>query len=383
MTVSQRFRELFGRHPEVVVRSPGRVNLIGEHTDYNAGWVLPAAIDLGTDIATATRGDRVLRVVAQHFDTQDVFSLDALDPLSGAAWTRYVRGMVSLLSLLGADPVGADILITGDLPLGAGLSSSASLEMGVGVALCTLAGVEPDRVELARLGQLVENEIVGVRSGIMDQLAVACGRSGHALRVDCRDLETAHVPFPKDLRLLVLDSAVPRALAGTDYNLRRKECDMAVETIRTIEPSVGSLRDVTIGQLESFERRMPEVTFRRARHVVTENHRVSEVVDALVEGDLDTLGRLFSESHESLRDDFEVSCEQIEQLVTLAASTNGVRAARLTGAGFGGCVVGLVDAAQAARAAASIVSSYQEISGLPGRAYVCDPADGCSTRAAS
>lgn len=381
MTVAQRFREKFGRVPEVVVRSPGRVNLIGEHTDYNDGLVLPAAIDLGTDIAAASRSDRVLRVVAEHFDAQDVVSLDDFDPTAGAPWTKYVRGIASLLPNLGVDPVGADILVSGDLPLGAGLSSSASLEMGVGLTMCTLAGFEPDLVELALLAQRVENEVVGVQSGLMDQLAVAGGRSGHALHIDCRSLETTLVPFPKDLRLLVLDSAVPRSLTATDYNRRREECDTALDLIQAIQPTVSSLRDLTIDQLERLQTHMPDVAFRRARHVVTENRRVSDVVDALMTGDVDAVGTLFAQGHASLRDDFEVSCEEIEVLVRLAASTDGVHATRLTGAGFGGCVVSLVDASHAETAAASIVSAYNETTKLTGRAYVCRPADGCTTDA--
>lgn len=381
MTVAQRFLSEFGRHPEVVVRSPGRVNLIGEHTDYNDGLVLPAAIDLGTDIAAASRSDRVLRVVAEHFDAQDAVSLGEFDPTAGPPWTKYVRGIASLLPDLGVDPVGADMLVSGDLPLGAGLSSSASLEMGAGLTLCTLAGFEPDLVELARLAQRVENEIVGVQSGLMDQLAVAGGRSGHALHIDCRSLETTLVPFPEDLRLLILDSAVPRSLTDTDYNRRREECETALELIQTMEPTVSSLRDLTIDQLERFEPRMPDVAYRRARHVITENRRVSEVVDAFVTSDFDAIGRRFAEGHASLRDDFEVSCEEIELLVGLAASTAGVRATRLTGAGFGGCVVSLVDALQAETAAAAIVTAYNETTTLPGRAYVCNPADGCGVEA--
>lgn len=378
MTVAQRFSEKFGCHPEVVVRSPGRVNLIGEHTDYNDGLVLPAAIDLGTDIATARRPDRSLRVIAEHFDAEDIFPLDELDPRGGASWSRYVRGITSLLPHLGVEPVGADLLISGDLPLGAGLSSSASLEMGVGLALCALADVEPDLFELARLAQRVENEIVGVQSGIMDQLAVAGGRSGHALRIDCRSLETTLVPFPDDLRLLVLNSAVPRSLTSTEYNRRREECETAVELIQAIEPAVSSLRDVTVDQLESLERRLPVVAYRRVRHVVTENRRVSDVVGALAAGDLDAIGKSFAEGHASLRDDFQVSCDEIELLVGLAGATPGVRASRLTGAGFGGCVVSLVDASQAEAAAATVVSAYNEATGLAGRAYLCEPSDGCS-----
>ncbi|HEX9371498.1 MAG TPA: galactokinase family protein, partial [Roseiflexaceae bacterium] len=232
MQLRDHFARTFGGPPALVVRSPGRVNLIGEHTDHNDGWVFPAALDLGTDVAARRRDDGRLRAVAPRLNAEDTAHIDDLRPRAGPEWTRFVRGVAALLRESGCPIPGADLLIDGDLPLRSGLSSSAALELGVAVALMTLAGCPIDRAALARLGQRVENEIVGVQSGIMDQLAVACGVAGHALLIDCRSFEIAPVPLPASVRVLVLDSAVPRTLAGSAYNQRRAECESALSKLR-------------------------------------------------------------------------------------------------------------------------------------------------------
>jgi galactokinase len=368
------FADRMGRPPELLVRSPGRVNVIGDHTDYNDGWVLPAAIDLGTDVAGAQRSDGMLRVVSEPLGAADTVPLDRLDPRAGPPWTRYVRGYAALLQEAGVDVVGADLLVGGDLPIGAGLSSSASLGLGVAVALLGLAGAEVEPTELARLGQRVENEVVGVASGIMDQLAVACGRSGHALLLDCRTAAVEPVPLPPSLRLLVLDSGVPRRLAESGYNQRRAECDRALAALQQLQPGLRALRDVTPDLLAAVA--LDEVARRRARHVVTENQRVLAAADALRRGAGDELGALMAASHASLRDDYEVSVAELDALVALASQTDGVLGARLTGAGFGGCAVALVATGLADVAAALIVGRYRAATGLAGSASVCAPADG-------
>jgi galactokinase len=305
--LADRFVEVFGASPDVIVRSPGRVNLIGEHTDYNDGWVLPAALDMGTVILARRRGDRRLHTVAARLNERDEAGLDDLRPRQGPPWTRYVRGVAALLEAEHGPLSGADLFIDGDLPLSSGLSSSASLELGVAVTLLTLARGEMERTALARLGKRVENEIVGLQSGIMDQLAVACGVAGHALLIDCRSFDVEPVPIPSEVRILVLDSAVSRTLAGSAYNQRRAECESALRKLQAAQPDLRALRDVTSDLLADEGKRLSVVELRRARHVVTENKRVLDSVAALREGHVTQLGRLMVASHESLRDDYEVS----------------------------------------------------------------------------
>ena len=376
--LARRFTELFGASPELIARSPGRVNLIGEHTDYNDGWVFPAALEMGTVVAARRRAGRQLHAIAPRMDGRDSAPLDDLRPREGPAWTRYVRGVAALLAADGCPVPGVDLLIDGDLPLGSGLSSSASLELGVAAALMTLAGCPIERTALARLGQRVENEIVGLQSGIMDQLAVACGVRGHALLIDCRTYDVAPVPLPPEVRLLVLDSAAPRTLAGSAYNQRRAECESAVAKLQAAEPGLRALRDVTPELLAAEAGRLGAVELRRARHVVSENQRVLDSVAALRAGDTGRFGQLMVASHDSLRDDYEVSGPELNTLVTLALATPGVLGARLTGAGFGGCAVALVETPVADGAAASIAERYRAATGREGQVYPSTPAEGVS-----
>jgi galactokinase len=374
------FERTFDARPELMVRSPGRVNLIGEHTDYNDGWVFPAALDLGTDVAARRRDDGLLTVFAPRLGARDEVPIDHLRPREGPQWTRYVRGSAALLRAAGCDFPGANLLIDGDLPIGAGLSSSASVELGVAVALMTLAEYTMDQAALARLGQRVENDIVGVNSGIMDQLAIACGVAGHALLIDCRTLDTAPVPIPAGVRLLILDTAVPRTLAGSAYNQRRAECESALRALRAVEPGLRALRDVTPDLLTAEQGRLGPVELRRARHVVTENQRVLDSAAALRRGAVDEFGRLMVESHASLRDDYEVSGPELDALVSIALDTAGVLGARLTGAGFGGCAIALAAAQQAGRAASEIAVRYQQATGRHGSAAICTIGDGTHVR---
>ena len=374
--LQDRFTGAFGRAPDVIVCSPGRVNVIGEHTDYNDGWVLPAALDMGTVIAARGRDDRRLQTVAARLSEKDEAGLDDLRPRQGPPWTRYVRGVAALLEAEHGLLPGADLFIDGDLPLSSGLSSSASLELGVAVTLMTLAGGEIERTALARLGQRVENEIIGLQSGIMDQLAVACGVAGHALLIDCRTFDVEPVPIPAAVRILVLDSAVSRTLAGSAYNRRRAECESALRKLQAAQPDLRALRDVTADLLADEGKRLSALELRRARHVVTENKRVLDSVAALRGGNVTQLGRLMAASHESLRDDYEVSGPELDVLVATALETPGVLGARLTGAGFGGCAVALVEAAQAEAAAEEIEARYREATGRDGMAYVSTPSAG-------
>jgi galactokinase len=372
--LTSQFTSHHGRPPVLIVRSPGRVNLIGEHTDYNDGFVLPAALDLATWVAAAPRSDGRLRTAAARLGESDDAPLDDLRPREGPPWTRYARGVAALLQAAGCALPGADLLIDGDLPLSGGLSSSASLELGVGLALAALAGFPIGRRELALLAQRAEHEFAGVRCGIMDQFAVALGEAGRLVLLDCRSLAVELVPFPDTVRILVLDSAVPRTLAGSAYNRRRAECDEAVRRLQERYPGVRALRDATLDMLAAAG--LDGAVFRRARHIVTENARVRDCVAALRGGDIARCGELMAASHASLRDDYEVSGPELDALVEIAAGTPGVYGARLTGAGFGGSCVALAAAARAEEAAAAIIDRYRRQTGRDGQAYVCIPAQG-------
>jgi galactokinase len=374
------FDRTFHEEPDLIIRSPGRVNLIGEHTDYNDGWALPMALDLGTDIAARRRDDRILRIAAPQLGVADVISVDDLDPRRGSKRNYYVRGTAALLREAGCQVPGADLLIDGDLPVGAGLSSSASLELAVAAALAALADYAIDGVALARLGQRVENEIIGVRSGIMDQLAIALGVAGHALRIDCRSLEAEPIPIPSGVQILVFDSAVPRTLAGSAYNQRRTECEAALMALQAVDPNLRALRDVTASMLRRQAWRLTDAQLRRARHVVTENQRVLEAATVLQRGDVGRFGQLLTQSHLSLRDDYEVSGTELDMLVEISASTPGVLGARLTGAGFGGCVIAIAATDRADSALKTIVERYRQVTGLPGDGFACAASDGTRIR---
>ncbi len=370
------FETLLGRSPTLVAHAPGRVNVIGEHTDYNGGYVLPAALGLGTIVAARRRFDGRLRVLALRRDDADNAEMGEEPDEETPDWARYVRGMAAELFEEDLAPPGADLVIDGDLPLSSGLSSSASLEIAVGTALTALAGEELDPVELARIGQRVEHQYAGVRCGIMDQLASAAGREGHLLQIDCRRLCFEAVPFPDDLRLLVLDSGVPRDLASSAYNERRAECEAAVAKLQSLRSGLLSLRDADLELLDAARDVLSPVERKRARHVVTENERVQRTAAALREGDGRHAGRLLKESHDSLREDYEVSGKELDLLVDIAMEQAGVFGARLTGAGFGGCVVALVMAVVAERERDAIMRWFRRSTGREGLAYICSPGPG-------
>jgi galactokinase len=324
-----------------VVRAPGRVNLIGEHTDYNLGFVLPAAIDREIRIAVVPTDDR--RVDLTQIDTGDrlTFELDVERP-KDRTWIDYVAGVAWALTASGRRPRGIRGVIASNLPAGAGLSSSAAIELASAWALLGEAASKIDPLELARTCQRAENEYVGVRSGLMDQFSVACGVGGSALLLDCRSLEWRAVPLPADVALVVIDTGVARNLGASAYNERRVECEAAVEGLKVVDPAIESLRDVSPAFLASNVSLIDPVVARRARHVVEENQRVLDVVDALAAGDMAAVGAAFAASHASLRDLYEVSSPELDALVEIATGVDGVLAARMTGAGFGGCTVNLI-----------------------------------------
>lgn len=358
-----------------VVRAPARVNLIGEHTDYNEGLVLPAAISLALDIAFVPADDRRVELTLATTGETAGFDLDAIGASRGA-WIDYVAGTAWALIEAGVAVRGFRGILASTIPAGGGLSSSAALELASAWALS--GGDRPALAPLvlARTAQRAENEYVGVMCGLMDQFAITMGRADHALRFDCRSLDWRAVPIPADLELVVCHSGSPRRLEASAYNARRAECARVVAAIAEREPAVTALRDVTLGLLERHRDRLDGAAYARALHVVTENARVEAAEAALRVGDRDTLGRLFGESHASLRDHFEVSSEALDTLVEVAVGTPGVVAARLTGAGFGGCTINLVERGRAGALRRAVESRYAERTGLRPRVYVVEAADG-------
>jgi galactokinase len=339
--LAQAFSERYGKTARVF-SAPGRVNLIGEHTDYNEGLVLPIAIKERTRVAAAARPDRVIRAYSQSLKKERSFSLDEPWARRGK-WLDYVEGMARTLVARGVPVGGADLMVSSDVPPGAGLSSSAALELSVGQALLALASREMPPRELALAGQAAEHDYVGVNCGIMDQLVCALGRAGHALLIDCRSLEITEVKIPElPAKILVFDTRVRHAHAASGYNRRREECQEAVALLNEAGFALTSLRDLAVERLEAAERALPDPLARRVRHVVRENGRTTAAVDALRRSHLPGLGRLMNGSHASLRDDYAVSAPELDHLVDVAQRQEGVLGARMTGGGFGGSVIVLV-----------------------------------------
>ena len=364
------FRRRYGAAPAVVVRAPGRVNLIGEHTDYNDGFVLPLAIDRAAWIALRPRADRQVTVCSLHFDQVATFDLDRLEH-SEPAWAEYLKGVAWALAEAGYRLAGWDGVLAADVPIGAGLSSSAALELATARAFAAVAGFDWDPTAMARLGQRAENQWVGMNCGIMDQMISAAGRAGHALLIDCRSLETDSVPLPQGASVVVLDTATRRGLVDSAYNERRAQCEAAARFF-----GVPALRDVTADQFAARAAELDDVTRRRARHVITENERTLAAAEAMRQDDPAALGALMDASHVSMRDDFEISRWEMDAMVAIARAHPACWGARMTGGGFGGCAVALVQTAQAVAFADAVAAAYQARTGLTPTLYVCEAADG-------
>jgi len=337
------FRSTYQTRPRIF-SAPGRVNLIGEHTDYNEGFVLPMAIDRRTVVAAARRADNKVRVKSKSVAKSEEFDLDRPGPTRRGSFIDYVEGTAQALKKRGIRLAGADLLIDSDVPCGAGLSSSAALEISVGLALSSLA--DPNdltRVELALAGQAAEHTYVGTACGIMDQYIASLGQSDHALLIDCRTLDATPVPLRlPGLVLLICDTRVKHEHASSEYNTRRAECQQGVETLRQVLPHIRALRDVSVAEFEEHQAKLPDPIGKRCRHVVTENARTLAAARALSENELTEFGRLMVSSHRSLRRDYEVSCPELDLCVDVATSMPEVYGARMTGGGFGGCTVNLV-----------------------------------------
>ncbi len=372
-----RFAEVFGAEPAPKVAvAPGRVNLIGEHTDYNDGFVLPMAIGRVIVVVFRPRADRKLRGRSVAFDETKELDLDSLAAPGGSDWFSYVAGVAWAFGGEGLTVPGLDVVVDGDVPLGAGLSSSAALEMATARALVDAGALEWDPVRMAKLGQTAENQYVGMNCGIMDQFASAVSRAGHALLLDCRSLETRPVPLPEEAAVVVMDTGARRSLAGSAYNDRRAACERVVAHLQGLDPGVRALRDATLDLLERAEGDLDPTDLKRARHVVPENTRPVDMADALQSGDLARAGQLMNDSHASLRDFYEVSCEELDLITEIAREQASCFGARMTGAGFGGCAVALVAARATGPFCETVLSAYKKSIDLPAALYPCRPMAG-------
>ncbi len=369
--LKERFRVLYGSEP-LLCRAPGRVNLIGEHTDYNDGFVMPVAIDFFAWAAIKSRDDDRLNVASmEQAESVSTSFSNGLTPRND--WSDYVVGVFAQLRSSGS---GADVLVHGEVPIGAGLSSSAALEVSTGFAALRERGEAVERTQLALLCQRAENDFVGMKCGIMDQFISCHGKAGHALMLDCRSLEFSLLPMPDDVRIVICNTMVKHELTGGEYNIRRQQCEAGVRLLAQWIPGIRALRDVNVSELLKYKDRLPADIARRCRHVITENDRVQRAAESLRSGALDEFGRLMAESHHSLRDDYEVSCPELDVMVTVAKKQAGAYGARMTGGGFGGCTVNLVDAVSVDPFVADVAREYQRATGIEPQVYVCSAADG-------
>jgi galactokinase len=363
-------------NPPRTFRAPGRVNLIGEHTDYNDGFVMPAALDLSVFVRVWPREDRKLQIRSENFDEEIEFDLDEPNPVARRHWSDYTVGVAVTLERAGYRLRGADLQIRGEVPVGSGLSSSAAVEVATACALTANSDLSIDGRELALLCQKAENEFVGARVGIMDQFTSLFGQAQRALLLDCRSLEFKLLPLPDTVNLVICNTMVKHALASSAYNERRAQCEAGVRHFQQFLPNVMALRDVTLQQLAQFGGDLPEVIYHRCLHVITENARVLAAAEALEQNDLHRFGELMAQSHNSLRDDYEVSSRELDLMVELAHGVDGVYGARMTGGGFGGCTVNLVNVRDVEQFKQSVQKKYERITALKPEIYVCEPSDG-------
>lgn len=379
--LKKEFRARFPNTAEpLLVWAPGRVNLLGEHTDYNEGFVFPMAIDVGIYMAGALNKTGEVRLYSLDYQAGATFALEDITPSSHDKWTNYIRGVCREFQLAGFEPGGMDLLVQGNVPQGAGLSSSAALEVATAVLITALHAWHVDRVDMVKMAQRAENDFVGVASGIMDQFASMMGQKDHALFLDCRSLDYELIPTPfeeQGYAVVVINSGVRRGLVDSAYNTRRQECTDAVKLLQHALPGISSLRDVGIEDL-TLVNALPTSLAQRARHVVTENHRVRVGIEALGAGDLKRFGQELTNSHRSLQQDFQVSCPELDLLVELALQVPGVLGSRMTGAGFGGCTVSLVPRAQLTLLQESVARDYLAETNLEAEFYIFSASPGAN-----
>ncbi|MBN1960421.1 MAG: galactokinase [Deltaproteobacteria bacterium] len=372
--LAQRFT---GDDKIVTVVAPGRVNLIGEHTDYNDGFVLPMAIDMQTSVAARLRNDNLIRIYSVAFNETISFSLDRMGKKQNPPWSNIPRGILWALICEGIKLRGCDLVIGTGVPVGAGLSSSAAVEVGISTAILSLINFAMAPARLAKICQRAENDFVGTQCGIMDQFIIAAGKKGQALYLDCRSLDFQHIPLMLgDYRFVICHSGVKRSLVTAGYNERRFECEQGTHILQKRLKNILALRDVSIEQLEKYQSEMPEHIYRRCRHVINENNLVQQSVAALRVGNLHRFGELMIASHYSQRDNFEVSCAEVDLLVDLALGIKGVLGARLTGGGFGGCTINLVASESVATFKHMVASEYERRTNIKPQFYTTSAAQG-------
>ncbi|MCU1269144.1 MAG: galK [Acidobacteriaceae bacterium] len=372
-----RFMQEFHAQPRIFT-APGRVNIIGEHTDYNDGFVLPCAIEFSTRVAISPRVDRKLVLRSTEFSEPFDVDLNSLPRKPVGTWADYVVGVAVILRAAGYAIHGANLLVHGEVPIGAGLSSSAAIEVATALALLSLSDAKPRLQEIAKLCQRAENEFVGAHVGIMDQFVSCLGKAGYALLLDCRSLEFEMVPVPPEVKLVICNTMVKHEHSGGEYNRRREECEKGVRILSTEFPGIRALRDVTHEQLSSCANAMPPMIYKRCLHVVEENQRVLRAVECLRSANLAHMGRVMRESHVSLRDLYEVSCRELDIMVEEAEGLPGFYGGRMTGGGFGGCTVNLVTSSEAEAFRERIAERYLRRTGISSDIYICSPADGAA-----
>lgn len=366
------FQEYYKYSAELLVQAPGRVNLIGEHTDYNDGFVLPCAINYSTIVASKKRSDYLVNVIAIDFNGKDHFQLNQPIVKSEHDWANYVRGVFKYIQETYPKFTGVDLIIHGNVPLGAGLSSSAALEVSIATTIKTLYNLSIDPKELAKICQKAENKFVRMNCGIMDQFISTLGEQDHALLVDCRNLETQSISMPKNLSVVIINSNVKHGLVDSEYNLRRQQCEEAASIL-----NVSKLRDATIELLEKHKNEMSDVVYRRARHIITENARTINAAKALTKNDIATISELMQAGHLSMKDDFEITVPAVDCLVDIVKAEIGNKGGvRMTGGGFGGCVVALVPNEMVEQVRKAVENQYHAQTGLKESFYLCHAMNG-------
>ena len=371
----EQFQKVYGEEARIF-RAPGRVNLIGEHTDYNEGFVMPVAMDLYTWVAAAPRPDPRVHVYSQNVGEHAEMDLQNPNLRLQGHWSAYVLGVAASLRMSGAEIGGANLLVEGKVPMGAGLSSSASVEVAAGYALLESSGLSRSPVELAKICQRAENEFAGARCGIMDQMIACCGRANYALILDCRTLGFRLLPLFPDAQFVVCNSMVKHDHAAGEYNARRADCETATRILAQQLPGVRALRDVSLADLERFAKLLPAVVYRRSRHVISENARVLDARAALERGDPESFGRLMRASHRSLQEDYEVSSAELDLLVEIAGGIAGVHGSRMTGGGFGGCTISLVRSEVVGEFQSAVARGYKQATGRQPDIYIVRASDG-------
>lgn len=370
------YRLAFGKAPDFVASAPGRINLIGEHTDYNDGFVLPAAINRRLCVAVGKRDDDLISFRSEAWKNTITFTIEELAVRENEAWANYPKGVLYFLAQAGFEVGGLNLCITTEIPQKAGLSSSAALEVATALAVKKLFQWEIDPVSLATLCRRAENEFVGVSCGIMDQFAAGFGRKGHALFLDCRSLEYELVPFPPGISLVICDTGIKREHATMEFNKRRQECQTGVNELSLVLPGIRALRDVDVSSFVQYENLLNLIIRKRCRHVINENKRVLEAVADLKKNDLSDFGKLMYQSHLSLKNCYEVSCDELDAIVDIAASTEGVIGARMTGAGFGGSAICLVVEKNVSQLEANLLQRFPEMTGLEPQVHRSEIDDG-------